>query len=101
MLSKKIILLIIVVVLVGVSAALVLNEYAQPASTNIMKGNHNVLVLLADTDEQRPGIGAVDMAFAINVVNGNIGKVTPIYPGGMRISYINGTCCSGYGSHVT
>ncbi len=81
--SRKIILLLAVLVLIGVVGTYAAYQYQQPAATNIMKGNHNVLVLLADTDEKRPGIGAVDMAFAIQVINGSVGNITPIYPGGM------------------
>lgn len=83
MMSKIKIVLIIVLVLIGISAALVIYQYEQPSSKNVMKGDHNVLVLLADTEEKRPGIGAVDMAYAIHVTNGDVKNVTPIYPGGM------------------
>jgi hypothetical protein len=82
--STKKILLIIILILIGISAAFVIYQYKQPASTNIMKGDHNILLLTADPSEKRPGVGAVDMAFAIHVVNGNITNLTPIYPGGMR-----------------
>ena len=58
-------------------------QSAQPSSTNIMKGDHNVLILLTN-DEQNPGTQVVDMAFSIKLVNGNIGNVTPIYPLGLR-----------------
>ena len=64
-------------------AAFGIYEYEQPASTNVMKGDHNILVLLADTDEKRPGIGAVDMAYSIHVTDGDVKNITPIYPGGM------------------
>jgi Protein of unknown function (DUF4012) len=82
--SKKIILLIIILVLVGIAAGYVIYQNEQPASTNIMKGNHTVLLLTADPSEKRPGIGAVDMAFAIGVSNGSVTNLTPIYPGEMR-----------------
>jgi anionic cell wall polymer biosynthesis LytR-Cps2A-Psr (LCP) family protein len=82
--SKKIILLIIILVLVGIAAGYVIYQNEQPASTNIMKGNHTILLLTADPSEKRPGIGAVDMAFAIGVSNGSVTNLTPIYPGEMR-----------------
>jgi hypothetical protein len=82
--STKKILLIIILILIGISAAFVIYQYKQPASTNIMKGDHNILLLTADPSEKRPGVGAVDMAFAIHVVDGNVTNLTPIYPGGMR-----------------
>ncbi len=84
--SKKIIFLLIILVLIGVVGAYAIYKYQQPASTNIMKGDHNILLLLADTDEKRPGIGAVDMAYSVQVVNGSIENLTPIYPGGMTSS---------------
>ena len=84
--SKKIIFLLIILVLIVVVGAYAIYQYQQPASTNVMKGDHNILLLLADTDEKRPGIGAVDMAYAVHVVNGSIENLTPIYPGGMTSS---------------
>ena len=80
---KKIILLIIILLLVGISAGYVVYQHELPASENIMKGNHTILLLTADPSEKRPGIGAVDMAFAIGMVNGSVTSLTPIYPGGM------------------
>ena len=82
--SKKIIVLIIILLLVGISVGYVFYQAEQPASTNIMKGNHTILLLTADPSEKRPGIGAVDMAFAIGVSNGSVTNLTPIYPGQMR-----------------
>lgn len=78
------ILLIIILVLLASVAAFVIYQYEQPASTNIMKGDHTILLLTADPTEKRAGIGAVDMAFAIGVHDGSITNLTPIYPGGMR-----------------
>ena len=49
---------------------------------NLADGNKTVLVLAADKDEQ-PG-GGVDMAFMVELRDGNIKKYTPVYPGGMR-----------------
>ena len=78
------ILLIIILVLLAAIAAFVIYQYEQPASSNVMKGQHNILLLTADPSEQRPGVGGVDMAFAIHVNDGNITNITPIYPGGMQ-----------------
>jgi hypothetical protein len=80
---RKIILLIIILLLVGISAGYVVYQHELPASDNIMKGNHTILLLTADPTEKRPGIGAVDMAYAIGVENGSVTNLTPIYPGGM------------------
>jgi len=62
-----------------------------------MKGDHNILVLLADTDEKRPGIGAVDMAYSIHVTDGDVKNITPIYPGGMVSSTIMEPAAAGTG----
>ena len=82
--SKKIIFLIVVLIVLGIIATFGIYQYEQPASTNVMKGNHTILLLTADPSEPRPGIGAVDMAFAIGVRDGDIVNMTPIYPGSMR-----------------
>ena len=42
-----------------------------------------MLLLCVDTSEQRPGVGAVDMAFVVNVNQGKVVKLTPVYPGGL------------------
>ena len=81
--SKKKILLIIILALIIIAAAFVIYQYEQPASTNVMRGNHTLLLLTVDPSEQRPGMGGVDMAFAVNVTDGNVKNLTPIYPGGM------------------
>jgi Protein of unknown function (DUF4012) len=94
---KKIIVLIVILALIGVSAGYVVYQYEQPASTNVMKGDHNILVLLADTDEKRPGIGAVDMAYAIHVTDGDVKNITPIYPGGMVSSTLPEPAAAGGG----
>ncbi len=78
------ILLIIILILLAAAAAYVVYQYESPSSTNVMKGDHTILLLTADPSEKRPGIGAVDMAFAIGVHDGSITNMTPIYPGGMR-----------------
>ncbi|UTB32794.1 MAG: DUF4012 domain-containing protein [Methanobacterium sp. ERen5] len=82
--SRKIIALIIILVAIGISAGyIVYSNLYQPGTTNVMKGDHTILLMTADPSEKRPGIGAVDMAFAIGVHDGDITNLTPIYPGGM------------------
>ena len=88
--SKKIILILFVILLVGSLMAYGVYQYEQPESANIMKGNHNVLILLIN-DEQNPGSEVVDMAFSIHLTNGNIGNITPIYPLGYEINHSKGT----------
>jgi len=79
----KILLIIICILLVSV-VGLMIYAYEQPETANIMKGEHNILLLTADPSEKRPGIGAVDMAYAIHVTDGNVDNLTPIYPGFLK-----------------
>ncbi len=53
------------------------------ADSDINIENQTVLLLCADPEEQRPGLGGVDMAFALEIKDMKIKEVTPIYPGGM------------------
>ena len=53
------------------------------AKGDTLHGNYTLLVLTVDPSEPRPGPGAVDMAFVVNVKNGTISHMTPIYPGNM------------------
>jgi hypothetical protein len=80
---KTIIFILVVILLAGSVIAYGAYQGEQPSSANIMKGDHNVFILLTN-DEQNPGTQVVDMAFSIKLVNGNIGNVTPIYPLGLR-----------------
>ena len=91
------ILLIIILILLAAIAAYVVYQYEQPSSTNIMKGDHTILLLTADPTEKRAGIGAVDMAFAIGVHDGSITNLTPIYPGGMRSAVVDEPAEAGTG----
>lgn len=79
--SKKLIALIILIILV-VGAGLVISHFYSQGKEKF-EGNYNVLLLCVDTSEQRPGVGAVDMAFVVNVNQGKVVKLTPVYPGGL------------------
>ena len=50
---------------------------------SVMRGDHTILLLCVDPSEARPGLGGVDMAFAVHVVDGDIKNMTSLYPGGM------------------
>ena len=76
------ILLIIILFLIGTAAAFIIYNYEQPASSNVMRGEHTIFLLCVDPSEERPGLGGVDMAFAVQLVDGNIKNLTSIYPGG-------------------
>ncbi len=55
------------------------------------EGNYNVLLLCVDPSEQRPGVGAVDMAFVVNVNQGKVINMTPVYPGGLAHPTLSST----------
>lgn len=81
MVSKKKILLIAIIVIIVAIGAYFLVNYEQGKAA--FAGEHNVLVLCTDPSENRPGIGAVDMAFVVNLKDGQLGEITKIYPGGL------------------
>lgn len=80
------IVLAVVLILLAAAAAFIVYEYEQPGSTNVMKGTHNILLLCSDPTEDQgtEGLGSVDMAFAVTVVDGSVKNITSIYPGGLR-----------------
>lgn len=53
--------------------------------TNEFNGSYKILLIAVDTTENQgtEGLGACDMAYVLNIVNGTVKKITPIYPGGM------------------
>ena len=80
--KKKTAIIILLIFIAGIM--LVAYEYkTTSADVNVLQGDHDILILCADPSEKRPGIGAVDMAFVVHTTDGNIKKVTPIYPGHM------------------
>lgn len=81
MVSKKKIAVLVLVAIIVVIGVYFLLTYQQ--SKESFSGEHNILVLCTDPSENRPGVGAVDMAFVVNVNDGQIGNVTPVYPGGL------------------
>ena len=79
--SKKLIALIILILVAAAAGVIISHYYSQGKEK--FEGNYNVLLLCVDTSEQRPGIGAVDMAFVVNVNQGKVVNMTPVYPGGL------------------
>jgi hypothetical protein len=79
--KKSIIIIILFLAIVGLSVSAY--QLYVSTSQNVTLGEHNVLLLCTDPSEGRPGMGAVDMAFIIKLKDGNITKITPVYPGGM------------------
>ncbi|OED30271.1 DUF4012 domain-containing protein [Methanosphaera sp. WGK6] len=81
MVSKKKIVLIAIIALIVVVGVYLLVNYHQAETS--FSGEHHILVLCTDPSENRPGVGAVDMAFVVTVTDGNVGNITPVYPGGL------------------
>jgi len=79
--SKKLIALIICILVIVSAGVLVSYFYSQGKEK--FDANYSVLLLCVDPSEQRPGVGAVDMAFVINVNGGKVVNMTPVYPGGL------------------
>lgn len=79
--SKKLIAIIIFLILIVGAGIYVSYLYIQGEGK--FNGNYNVLLLCADPSEPRPGVGAVDMVFVVNVNHGKIVNMTPVYPGGL------------------
>lgn len=76
--TKKLIIAILIVILIGLIAIIYGALFAGPDLAN---ENKTILVLAADKYEQSNG--GVDMAFMIELENGSLKNYTPIYPGGM------------------
>lgn len=79
--NQKLIIGIIIVVIIGINAVVYDSFLVGP---DLTEGKRNILVLCVDESETRPGMGAVDMGFIIEMNNGSIKKVVPFYPGGKR-----------------
>jgi hypothetical protein len=78
---KKILIVIFIILAIG--AIFFAFQYKLANDNHLVKGTHKMLLLLADPSEQRPGIGAVDMAFEVVIIDGSVHNITPIYPGGL------------------
>ena len=76
--TKKLIIAILIVILIGLLASI---YGALNTGPNLTQENKNILLLTADKYEQSNG--GVDMAFMIHLENGSFANYTPVYPGGM------------------
>lgn len=76
--TKKLIIAILLVVLVGLLASI---YGALNSGPDLTQENKDILILAADKYEQSNG--GVDMAFMIHLENGSFDNYTPIYPGDM------------------
>ena len=76
--TKKLIIAILLVVLVGLLASI---YGALNSGPDLTQEDSDILILAADKYEQSNG--GVDMAFIIHLENGSFANYTPIYPGDM------------------
>ena len=80
--TRRLIIVILVVILIGLIAVIAGALFMGHESV-LTHGNRNILVCAIDESESRPGMGACDMAFIINLENGTLKNYTPFYPGDM------------------
>lgn len=78
---KNFLRILLVLILLGSILMVYVYIPGKDTETNLMLGTHHVLVLAADPSEPRPGMGAIDMAFVVTVVDGDIKNMTAVYPG--------------------
>ena len=76
--TKKLIIAILLVILVGLLASI---YGALNSGPDLTQEDSDILLLTADKYEQSNG--GLDMAFMIHLENGSYKNYTPIYPGGM------------------
>ena len=76
--SKKLIMAILLIILVG---ELIVIYSALFMTPDLTLSNKDILVLASDKSEQPHG--SVDMAFMVHLENGTLINYTPVYPGGM------------------
>ena len=79
--TKKLIISILVVILIGFVA--VLGGMLFISGGDLAQGEKNILVCAIDESEQRPGMGACDMCFIVQINDGKIVNYTPVYPAKM------------------
>lgn len=80
--SKKLIIAILLVILIGLIALTVGSLYFTQDS-ELAKGDRTILVCAIDESETREGMGACDMAFLIRLHDGSLVNYTAVYPGGL------------------
>lgn len=80
--TKKIIVAVLIIVLI-ILAAIVVSVIFLGNNSKLTEGDKNILVCAIDESEQRPGMGACDMAFIVRLNNGTLKDYVAFYPGGM------------------
>ena len=76
--TKKLIIAILIVVLIGLLAIIAGTLFVGP---DLTQENKTILVLASDKYEQPNG--GTDMAYIVKLKEGHLDNYTPIYPGGM------------------
>lgn len=77
--QKKPIFLIILILISGFIGY----EYMLAKENNIISGDTNILVLCVDPSETRPGMGGIDALIVLNITDGQISNIKPIFTGYM------------------
>lgn len=80
--TKKLIVAIIIIVLIAL-IAIIASALFISHNSELNDGNKNILVCAIDESEDRPGMGACDMAFIVTLDNGTLKDYTAVYPGGL------------------
>lgn len=80
--TRKLIIIILIVVLIGL-VAIIGSALFLGSNSELADGSKNILVCAIDESEDRPGMGACDMAFIVHLENGTLKNYTAVYPGGM------------------
>ena len=80
--TKRLIIAILLVVFIGL-LAVIAGALFMSHDSELVQGNKTILVCAIDESEERPGMGACDMAFIIYLENGTIKNYSAVYPGGM------------------
>ena len=80
--SQKLIIIILLAILVALIATIASVMFLG-SNSELSEGDKNILVCAIDESEARPGMGACDMAFIVNLHNGTLKNYTAVYPGGM------------------
>lgn len=80
--TRRLLIAILIVVLIGL-IAIIAGALFIGHDSELTQGDKNILVCAIDESEDRPGMGACDMAFIVHLENGTLKNYSAIYPGGM------------------
>lgn len=78
---KKLLICILAVILIGLISVIAGTLYLT-SDSELAQGDKNILICAIDESETRPGMGACDMAFIVNLKNGSLVNYSAIYPAG-------------------